>query len=189
MFSLQSSLEVCKLHNRLSTALLQYEALLIARWHTAIESAQTALGLPLLVQDTNGKIEGLPHIVVNCQKRYKMQLQQNFSQCWVNKPSPLVKTDSSMEYTCSYLLWLLNLPVEMLALHIGDFKLSQLSCLSSSVGRASHLECVRHGFESHLSAAFSSCLGSCVVLCCVVLLCLSFSLSRFLSVWVFMYTV
>ena len=76
MFSLQSSLEVCKLHNRLSTALLQYEALLIARWHTAIESAQTALGLPLLVQDTNGKIEGLPHIAVNCQQRYEMEYVQ-----------------------------------------------------------------------------------------------------------------
>ena len=32
-------------------------------------------------------------------------------------------------------------------------ELSQVSCLSSSVGRASHLECVRHGFESHPSAA------------------------------------
>jgi hypothetical protein len=66
-----SSLEVCKVHNRLSTALLQYETLLITRWHSTIESAQAALGLPLLVQDTNGKIEGLPHIRVNCQKRYE----------------------------------------------------------------------------------------------------------------------
>ena len=38
---------------------------------------------------------------------------------------------------------------------IGDFKLSQLNCLSNSVGRASCLESVRRGLESHLSAAFS----------------------------------
>ena len=55
---------------------------------------------------------------------------------------------------------------------------SQLSCLSSSVGRASHLECVRRGFESHLSAAFSLEKLS-QVLCCVVLCC--FALSFFLS--------
>ena len=43
-----------------------------------------------------------------------------------------------------------------------------------SVGRASHLECVRRGFESHLSAAFSlEKFVSGLVLCCVVLLCLS----------------
>ena len=34
---------------------------------------------------------------------------------------------------------------------IDDFELSQLSCLSSSVGS---LECMRRGFESHLSAVF-----------------------------------
>ena len=51
--------------------------------------------------------------------------------------------------------------------------ISQLSCLISSVGRASGLGCVRRGFDSHLSAAFSlekSCLGFCVLLCCFVFL-------------------
>ena len=63
---------------------------------------------------------------------------------------------------------------------IGDFELSQLSCLSSSVGRASHLECVRRGFESHLSAAFFlETVVSGLVLCCVLLL--GLSVSPFLS--------
>ena len=85
----------------------------------------------------------------------------------------------------------LNSPVnqvEMLALLcyalvcIGDFELSQLSRLSSSVGRASRLERMRHGFESHLSAAFSlEKAFSGLVLCCVVFLCLSFALSECLS--------
>ena len=49
--------------------------------------------------------------------------------------------------------------------------------LCSSVRRASRLECVRCGFESHLSAAFSlEKVVSGLVLCCVVLLCLSFFL-------------
>ena len=57
---------------------------------------------------------------------------------------------------------------------IGDFELSQLSCFGSSVGRALHLECVRCGFESHLSAAFTLekvRLLSCVVLCCFLSQC------------------
>ena len=55
-----------------------------------------------------------------------------------------------------------------------------LSCLSGSVGRASHLECMRRG--SHLSAAFSlEKIVSGLVLCCFVLL------SLFLSIWAFMY--
>ena len=66
----QSSLEVCKLHNRLSASLLQHEALLIARWHGAIESARTGLGLPLLVQDGSRREDGPLLIGVNCQKRY-----------------------------------------------------------------------------------------------------------------------
>ena len=67
---------------------------------------------------------------------------------------------------------------------LGDFELSQLSCLSSSVDRASRLECVRCGFESHLSTAFSlEEVVSGLVLCCVVLLCLIFFLSFFLSFW------
>ena len=89
----------------------------------------------------------------------------------------------------------LNSPVyrvEMLALLcfalvcIGDFELSQLSCLSSSVGRASRLESVRCGFESHLSAAFSlEKVVSGLVLCCVALsFFLSFSLSERLSIHV-----
>ena len=59
----------------------------------------------------------------------------------------------------------------------------------SSVGRASHLECVRRGFESHLSALEKVVSG--LVLCCVVLLCitlsffLSFSLSKCPSIHVY----
>ena len=65
---------------------------------------------------------------------------------------------------------------------IVDFELSQLSCLSRLVGRASRLECVRRGFESHLSAAFSlEKVVSGLVLCCVVLCCFVF-LSLFLSI-------
>ena len=80
--------------------------------------------------------------------------------------------------------------------YIGDFKLSQLSCFSSLVGRASHLEYMRHGFTSHLSAAFSlekvvsGLVSCCVVLCCVVLLYLSFpafSPSEHLSMHVIVY--
>ena len=44
-------------------------------------------------------------------------------------------------------------------------ELSQLSCLRSSVGRASHLECVRRGF-GHFSSE-TSCLRVCVVLVCL----------------------
>ena len=65
---------------------------------------------------------------------------------------------------------------------IGDFELSQLSCLSSSVGGASRLECMRRGFESHLSAAFSLKKLS-QDLCCVVLLCIALS---FVSLFLFM---
>ena len=49
---------------------------------------------------------------------------------------------------------------------MGDFELSQLNCLSSSVVEQ-HLE---RGFISHLSAAPGK-KTICVVLCCVVLLC------------------
>ena len=79
----------------------------------------------------------------------------------------------------------LNLPVylfEMLVLLcfalvcIGDFKLSQLSCLSIPVGRASRLESVRRRFESHLCAAFSlEKVVSGLVLCCFVFLSLFLS--------------
>ena len=72
----------------------------------------------------------------------------------------------SMFLSCRYYVLSLGSPafqVETLALLCsalvcnGDFELSQLSCLSSLVGRASRLECMRHGFESHLimSVAFS----------------------------------
>ena len=85
----------------------------------------------------------------------------------------------------------LNSPVyqvEMLALLcfalvcIGDFKLSQLSCLSSSFGRASHAEC---GFESHLCAAFclQNIVSSLILLCCFAFF-PSFSLSEHLSIHV-----
>ena len=61
---------------------------------------------------------------------------------------------------------------------VGDlnFELSQLYCLSGSVGRASCLECIRRGFESHLSAAFYlDKVVSALVLYCFVFLseCLS----------------
>ena len=46
------------------------------------------------------------------------------------------------------------------------------ACLSSSVGRALRIECVRRGFKSYLSAAFSLKKKLSQVLCCVVLLCL-----------------
>ena len=66
---------------------------------------------------------------------------------------------------------------------VGDFELSQLSCLIRSVSRPTRLECMRRGFESLLRAAFSlEIVVSCLVLCCFVLLCLSFSLSLFLSI-------
>ena len=58
------------LHNRLSTALLQHEAFLVRRWHSAIESAQAALGMPLLIQGINRKEGGLPRIMLNCQQWY-----------------------------------------------------------------------------------------------------------------------
>ena len=79
-----------------------------------------------------------------------------------------------------FLILSLNLPVHQVLrcslcftlLYLGDFKRSQLSCLSSSVGSTLCLECVRHGFESHLSAAFSleklSQVLCCVALCCFV---------------------
>ena len=69
----------------------------------------------------------------------------------------------------------------------GDFELSQLSCLSSSVGRAS---CMRHRFAFHLIlwkklSQVLCCVVLCVELCCVVLLCLSYSLFDCLSNHVF----
>ena len=68
---MQSSLEVCKLHNRLSTALLQNESYLISHWHTTIEPARAALQLPLLVPDGNeSEISGARHIKVNCKQWY-----------------------------------------------------------------------------------------------------------------------
>ena len=62
-------------------------------------------------------------------------------------------------------------------IYIHVHELSQLSCLTSSVGRASRLECARHGFESHPFL----CLRSCFVLCGFVFL------SPLPSVWVFMH--
>ena len=61
-------------------------------------------------------------------------------------------------------------------------------CLSSSVGRASRLENVRRADSSPIWVQPFLWKKLSQVLCCVVLLCLSFSLSLFLSVWVFMYT-
>ena len=76
------------------------------------------------------------------------------------------------------------------ALALPSFALSDLnsascmSCLSSSVGRASHLECVMCGFESHLrcsSFSWEKAVSG------FVLLCLSFFLSV-LSIHVCTYT-
>ena len=89
--------------------------------------------------------------------------------------SLLLNTNSPVYQVEMLLLWFTNC--------IGDFGLCQLSSLSSSVGRASRQEYVRHGFESHLSAAFSlEKVVSGLVLCYDVLLRLSPSLSLFLNV-------
>ena len=63
-------------------------------------------------------------------------------------------------------------------------RVHQMNCLSSSVGGVACLECVRRGFKSHLSAAFSEeKVASGLVLCCVVLCCFVF-LSKCLSIHV-----
>ena len=66
-------------------------------------------------------------------------------------------------------------------------------CLGSSISRASRLEHVRHGFESHLrcSSFFweKICLMVCVVLCCFVFLseCLGYSLIPDIVYTMYMY--
>ena len=47
---------------------------------------------------------------------------------------------------------------------MGDFGLTQLSCLSSLVGKRICLECRGCGLESHLSFFENDCLVSCIVL-------------------------
>ena len=71
LIHLQASLEVCKLHNQLSTALLMQDTFLVSRWHMAVEAATTALGLPLLVQDPTCCREGetSPRVRVNFTQR------------------------------------------------------------------------------------------------------------------------
>ena len=62
-----------------------------------------------------------------------------------------------MAYSLILSLNSLDCQIEMLALLcvcIGWFELSQLSCLGSSIGRTSCIECVKCGFKSHLSAAW-----------------------------------
>ena len=61
---------MCRLHNQLSRSLLQHDAFLISRWLSTIEAAQTALGLPLLIQETSVRDGELsPRVRVNCKQR------------------------------------------------------------------------------------------------------------------------
>jgi len=50
----QESLHVCKLYNRLATALLKYEALWLGQWRSSIKHARAGLKATLLVQEEEG---------------------------------------------------------------------------------------------------------------------------------------
>lgn len=77
----QASLEVCRLYNQLSECLLQSDSILIARWHSTISSAHTALSLPLLVQDnTIRNSDTVPHrLRVNFKQRLMQIIIQDFT--------------------------------------------------------------------------------------------------------------
>ena len=70
----QESLHVCKLYNRLSTALLKYEALWLGQWRSSLKQTRAGLKATLLVQEEEekggGKGGGKPHIRVNAHNRY-----------------------------------------------------------------------------------------------------------------------
>lgn len=46
---------MCKLHNRLATALVKYEALWLDQWRTGVESGRGGLKAPLLVQESDSE--------------------------------------------------------------------------------------------------------------------------------------
>lgn len=62
---------MCKLYNRLATALLQYEALWLNKWRATVEQARAGLKATLLVQETTTVQEGGGGTVikVNCHSR------------------------------------------------------------------------------------------------------------------------
>jgi len=68
---IQESLHVCKLYNRLATALLKYEALWLGQWRSSIKHARAGLKATLLVQEEEGggATRG-SHIRVNAHDRY-----------------------------------------------------------------------------------------------------------------------
>ena len=67
---LQESLHVCRLYNRLATALLQFEGLWLDRWRASVSAGREGLKATLLVQEAK-EVAGQSVVVrVNCHHRY-----------------------------------------------------------------------------------------------------------------------
>ena len=61
----QESLQICKLYNRLATALFQYESLWLNQWKASLDTAKASLSAKLLKQEERDG-QSRPIIIVNC---------------------------------------------------------------------------------------------------------------------------